>query len=80
MKQLLSVRTNIFYFKKDDDFKRQQELIFLVDEPSYTYSNEGEIIRERGISEVRFTVSETNFDTLIKLLTEFKNAEEEELK
>lgn len=73
MNTLVSVRTNIFYAKKknqdgksEDEFVRHQELIFLVDKPTYRYSNEGEIIRERGlVDEVRFTVSDKGFEALI---------------
>ena len=86
MNQLLSVRTNIFYAKKkkqnekaEDEFVRHQELIFLVDKPVYRCSNEGEIIRERGLDEVRFTVSDKAFETLIELLEKLKDADESEL-
>lgn len=84
MNTLKSVRTNIVYAKtkneKDEDvFVRHQELIFLVDKPTYRYSNEGEIIRERGLDEVRFTVSDKAFDQLIKLLEKLKDVDETEL-
>jgi hypothetical protein len=86
MNTLVSIRTNIVYAKKpkqdensEDEFVRHQELIFLVDKPTYRYSNEGEIIRERGLDEVRFTVSEKAFETLIKLLTELKDVDESQL-
>ena len=86
MNHLISLRTNILYAKKakkeetePDEFKRYQELIFLVDKPNYRYSTEGEIVRERGIEEVRFTVSEKAFDELIKLLVKLKDVEESEL-
>lgn len=83
MNTLVSVRTNIVYAKKkkqdEDEFVRHQELIFLVDKPTYRYSNEGEIIRERGLDEVRFTVSEMAFEQLIKLLEKLKDIDETEL-
>ena len=86
MNTLVSVRTNIFYAKKkkqdekaEDEFVRNQELIFLVDKPTYRYSNEGEIIRERGLDEVRFTVSDKAFEQLIKLLEKLKDVDETEL-
>ena len=86
MNTLVSVRTNIVYAKKkkqdekaEDEFVRHQELIFLVDNPTYRYSNEGEIIRERGLNEVRFTVSDKAFETLIKLLEQLKDADESDL-
>lgn len=86
MNQLISIRTNILYSKKDkqanethDEYERHQELIFLIDKPSYRFSNEGEIIRERGIDEVRFTVSHKAFDQLLKHLEKLKNIDESEL-
>ena len=86
MNTLISVRTNIFYAKKkkkdensEDEFVRHQELIFLVDKPTYHYSNEGEIVRERGIDEVRFVVSDNAFEQLIKHLDKLKNIDESEL-
>lgn len=40
---------------------------------------EGEIIRERGLDEVRFTVSDKAFEQLIKLLEKLKDVDETEL-
>ena len=84
MNTLLSVRTNIVYAKKqnennEDEFVRHQELIFLVEKPNYRYSTEGEIIRERSIDEVRFTVSVKSFDKLIEVLERLKDIDESEL-
>lgn len=86
MNQLLSIRTNIVYARKKkqdenaaDEYKKFHELIFLVDKPGYKRTNEGEIIRERSIEEVRFTVSNEAFGTMIRLLTELKDVKEEEL-
>jgi len=86
MNTLVSIRTNIIYAKKkkeseksEEEFERHQELIFLVDKPNYRYSNEGEIIRERGLEELRFSVSKKAFEELIKLLVEFKDIDESEL-
>lgn len=86
MNHLISVRTNIIYAKKKkrdeeepDEYKRFQELIFLVDKPNYRYSTEGEIVRERGIEEVRFTVSESAYDELVKLLVKLQDIDESEL-
>lgn len=86
MNHLVSIRTNILYAKKakkeesePDEYKRYQELIFLVDKPTYRRTNDDEIVRERGIEELRFTVSDKAFDELIKLLLKLKNVEESEL-
>jgi hypothetical protein len=86
MNTLISVRTNIVYIKKKkkgeksaDEFIRNQELIFLVDKPNYRYSNEGQIIRERGLDELRFTISDKAFEQLIKMLETMKDVDENEL-
>jgi hypothetical protein len=83
MNHLISARTNIMYSKTKEEgkeeYKRFQEVILLVDTPSYKYSNEGEIIRERGINELRFTVSEKGFGDFIDLLTKLKDIQESEL-
>ena len=84
MNTIVSVRTNILYQKQknenqEDVFKRHQELIFLVEKPTYRFSGQGEIIRDRALEELRFVVSQNNFDTLIKMLEELKNAEETDL-
>ena len=86
MNTLLSIRTNILYSKKDkkkqedaDEFVKHHELIFLVDKPKYTQTNGGEIIRERAVEELRFTVSEKAFNTLIEHLVKLKDIDESEL-
>lgn len=84
MNSLISIRTNVVYSKEikngDEKYHRHQELIFLVDKPKYTYSNEGEIVRERGLQELRFTVNEKGMEQLIKLLEKLKEVEPDELK
>jgi hypothetical protein len=86
MNTLLSIRTNILYAKKAkkskedaDEFIKHHELIFLVDKPKYTQTNGGEIIRERAVDELRFTVAESVFDDLLETLNTIKNAEENQL-
>ena len=86
MNTLISVRTNILYSKKEkkvkgdaDEFVKHHELIFLVDKPKYMQTNGGEIVRERGIEELRFTVSERAFDELIKVLVKLQDIDESEL-
>ena len=83
MNALVSVRVNLYFtLEKIDnieEYRRQYELIFLIDKPKYTYSNEGEIIRERGVSEVRFLVSEKGIEQLSELLLRFKDVEPDEM-
>jgi len=80
MKHLLSIRTNILYSKIKDEkekeiFKRYQELIFLVDKPEYLRTNEGEIIRARGVEEMRFIVSDEALQGMIDLLKRIQESE-----
>ena len=91
MNTLMSIRTNILYKKKakaeiDDDatgdasqFERYQEMIFLIDKPIYSRSNSGEIIRERGVEELRFVVSEAAYANMLQALTQLQTVTEEEL-
>lgn len=86
MNTLISVRTNILYYKKEkkakedaDEFVKHHELIFLVDKPKYTQTNSGEIVRERAVEELRLTVSEMHFDELIKVFVKLKDIDETEL-
>ena len=86
MNKLLSIRTNIFYSKKEkkskkdpDEFVKYNELIFLVDKPKYTKTNSGESVREKAIEDLRLTISADAFDELIKLLIKLKDIDESEL-
>ena len=83
MNSLVSIRTNIVYSKEvkggEVKYKRHQELILLVDKPKYTYTNGGEIVRERGLEELRFTVSEKGFEVLIEQLEKMKEVDPDEL-
>lgn len=83
MNSLASIRTNIIYSKEvkegEEKYNRLQEIILLVDKPKYTYSNEGEVVRETGLEELRFTVSEKGFVQLIELLEKMKEVEPDEL-
>lgn len=86
MNTLMSIRTNLFYTKKSkinkedkDEFIKQHELIFLVDKPKYSRTNAGEIVRERDIEELRFCVSNEQFDKVIELLKTLKDCNEDDL-
>lgn len=80
MKALASVRANIFYGKNDkDELKKHFEIVLLVDKPIYSVGNEGNIIRERGVEEMRFTVAEEAFDLFISHLKEIRGANESDL-
>lgn len=80
MKHLISIRTNIMYSKdKEEEYKKFFELIFLVDVPQYRISTEGGIVRERGVEEQRFIVSESAYDSMMDLLETYRNAEPKDL-
>jgi hypothetical protein len=80
MNRLADVRVNIMYLKdKNEEFKKHFELIFLTEKANYILNNEGDVIRERGIQESRFFVSEKSFDVLIELLQKIRTLEESDL-
>ena len=80
MNTLKSVRPNIFYVKDNEgNLQKVIELVFLLDKADCRYNTEGEIIRERNIQDFRFLLAESNFDSLIKLLTEIKDLKESDL-
>ena len=84
MNHLLSIRTNILYSKTknkdgEETYNRFKELIFLVEKPQYLSTNEGDIVRQRTIEELRFTVSDDAFDIMIKHLLKIQNSTEDEL-
>jgi hypothetical protein len=83
MNQLLSIRKNIYYTKGKSDseeYNRAHEIVLIVDEPKYSRTNEGEIVRERGCKEIRFTISSDEaFNKFIEILTKYKESKEEDL-
>jgi hypothetical protein len=87
MNTLIQIRTNIYYSKKDkkdkkdkDEFIRHNEIILLVDKAKYTQTNSGEIVRERDVDELRFSVSKESLEALIETLTKFKDVDETHLR
>lgn len=83
MKTLLQVRDNIYYTKKDsevEEYTKVHELVILLDNPSYKQTNEGDIIRERGIEEIRFGITDKGIDGLIEILKSYQVAKEENLR
>lgn len=83
MNQLLEIRKNIYYTKdksESKEYNRVHEIILIVDEPKYTRTNEGDVVRERGCKEIRFTISSDEvFDKVIEVLTKYKDSKEEDL-
>ena len=81
MNSLISIRTNIFYTKNtEEEYVRQQEIVLLIDKPKYKYSNEGEVLRERGIEELRFVVTDDSMGQLIDALSAIRGVDEKDLK
>jgi hypothetical protein len=81
MSDLISVRTNIFYDKvlnenKEEEFKKNYELVLLVDKPKYFINNQREIIKEQGVEDLRIALSEKNLDALIGILERLKKLKE----
>lgn len=86
MNTLKTIRTNIYYIKKvqddgtvTDEYKKMNELVFVIDKPSYRLSSEGRVIRERVIEDFRFTVDEESFDAFITFLLKIKEERESSL-
>jgi hypothetical protein len=84
MNQLLDIRKNTYYTKQKSDsieYNRVHEIILIVDEPKYTRTNEGDVVRERGCKEIRFTIqSDKVYDNVIEIFTKYKDAKEEDLR
>lgn len=80
MESLLAIRSNIFYTKEDDNFIKNHEIILLVDKAKYTQTNGGQIVRERAVDELRFSISNESIDTMINHLEALKTIEEKDLK
>ena len=78
MNLLRDIRANIQYVKsksREDgkvSFRPMAEIVLLVEQPEYTYTNEEEIIRSRKIEELRFCVSSNHLDGLIEALESFQ--------
>ena len=85
MNTLLSIRTNILYAKKlkkekeePDEYKKYTEIILLCDAADYEMTNDRDIVRKRRVEEMRYIVSESAFDILIKQLLAIKDAKDED--
>jgi hypothetical protein len=84
MSQLLQIRKNITYGKKDskdEELIPIHEIILVVDKPQYTRTNEGDIIRERGCEQLRFTIEgDEAYDKFIAIFIAYKESKPEDLK
>lgn len=80
--QLLEVRENIYYSKKETEgeYNKFHELIFVTDEAKYSRTNEGDVVRERGCKEFKIVVTSENLGKLIEVLQSYKDAKEEDLR
>lgn len=81
MHQILEIRQNIFYKKEtsEGELKKFHELIFIVDKPIYSRTNEGEVVRERGCEEIRMACYSKSLEQIIEVLTKYKDSKEEDL-
>lgn len=81
MNTLISIRHNTVYLKTNNDsgelpeFNRHEEIILLVDKPEYSLNNEHEVIRTRGVDELRFSADEKTLDSLITALSAIRDKE-----
>jgi hypothetical protein len=80
MKSLIGIRSNLYYTKDEKGVEtKHHELILLLDTPTYSRSNTGEVIRERAIEEARFTTTDKGLDALLETLGAMKEATEADL-
>jgi hypothetical protein len=84
MNHLIEIRTNILYNKRKDKkgndvFNKFHELIFLVTKPKYTKTTDGAILRESKIKKFKFSVSDANYDIMLRHLKALKNIEDEDM-
>jgi len=84
MNHLISLAQNNIYAKdKDKDgkeiYRKFIELIFLVDQPEFTYTNSSEIVRTRKIERLSFIVNEAAIDKMIAQLIKMKDIDESDL-
>jgi hypothetical protein len=83
MNQLLEIRQNIYYKKEkvedEYEYKKIHEIVLVLDEPKYTRTNEGNVVRERGCKEVRFAVTADMFENVVEVFTKYKDLKEEDL-
>ena len=70
MNQIKTIRTNEFFAKQpgSDEIVKIHEIILLVDKPVYKQTNEGEVIRERGLEEFRFCATEKGLTQVVEYL------------
>ena len=73
MNRLLSINSNVFYYKIEDEFVKMLELVFIIDKAKYIHSADNTIpINERQLEDFRFIISHENYDKMIDLLKEYK--------
>lgn len=82
MNQLLEIRQNIYYKKEtsEGEYEKIHEIVLVLDQPNYTRTNEGSIVRERGCKEVRFAIPNNMMSSVIKAFETYKESKEEDLK
>lgn len=78
-KDLITVRTNIFYRKTEGEYEKYYEIIFICQDPQYELSNDLSVQRSRGLEDLRMTVAHENIDTVIEALEELKSLESDDL-
>jgi hypothetical protein len=83
MNKLISIRTNILYFKKKketineaDTMLRHHELIFVTEKAKYSLKDNTEIVQSPDYEEFKFLVSEENFAEMIDMLKKLYDIDE----
>lgn len=83
MNKLISIRTNILYFKKKkevineaDTMLRHHELMFVVEKAKYVQNENSEIVPIVDYEEFKFIISDENYAEMIDLLKKLYDIDE----
>lgn len=75
MNKIVSLRSNIFYFKKKkekknelDTYLRQHEIIIVVEKTKYIHSDNG-VIPQVCLEDMSFIIAQENFEELVGMLS-----------
>ncbi|WP_431471921.1 hypothetical protein I5168_11980 [Nonlabens sp. SCSIO 43208] len=80
MKQAIQVRTNLYYIKDEkENFEKINEIIVLCHKHTYKLNNQSQIVRESGIEELRFTITQENAKAFMETFQNILDADEKDL-
>ena len=80
MSDLVSMRSNLSYVKKEGEYLKIFEVIFLRAKPKYKVSTSLEMVKDTEIEDFRVKLTEEDVNSLIEYLEQVKNLTEEDYK